>query len=369
MTTPPLELGDRLDGADFLDSLVRPGVDMAATFSLELLEGLHQLNLECNVNLSSVDMKYSKRMNDLVKYHHSMEKLVSMPRFSEFSNEDRTDVEANFHRSLKHVEQTRNKELRKVQTRCDSTQQHWLTDKFVSAVTYAKNILRSDRQRYSELIAEMASYKTKMQQHLTTCRHSEHSFGLMYCYVEELETLLDLLDKFLEVMDTFVVVYYGDDEDLSQRGQGSGVKEVDFSGAPPDTTQLPSPVPTSKILTIKLPPGFFGPGPVIIGPDDDAATPTNHQATPTREATPTKQVHTPETPTSTNTILSPAPPASSEAAPSQQSIGAEVSITTSPPQPHTTGDSSQIPASSPSPYSQGEKGGGGVTTSGCLGNW
>lgn len=353
VTTPPGEGLHEPEESSFLDSLVRPGTDMIATFSLELLEDLHQHSLECRMELSSVDMKYSKLMNKLVKYYHSMEKVVSMPQFAEVSNKDRTQVEANFHGAIKHMEKTRNEELKKIQARCNSTEQDWLSEKFVSAVYYAKKVLLRDRQEYKELIAEMKTYRAKMLRHIAACQHSEHSFGQLYCYLEELETLLYLLDNFLEVMRNIDVMYYGDDEDLVEQGQGSGVGEVTTDAAP-DTTQPPLPT-TSKVIKIKLPPGFFGVGPVIFDPRSDAAaSPTTSQATPTRETT--LVTHTSDiSAAEPSSTPSPAPPANSEAEQqgSRQSTPAEVSVTRSPSQPPTDEDSTEMLATSTSPHSQG----------------
>ena len=365
MTTP---LGDE-EEPSFLDTLIRPGTDMIASFSLAMLEDLHQHSLQCRMNLSSVDMKYSLKMNKLVKYHQSLEKVVFNPTFEDMAGEDRTEVEANFRRSLKHFEKERNKELLKVQANCDSSQQEWVTTKFMSAVNYAKKILNSDRQQYRELIVEMQSYRAKMQRHLATCRHGDQSFGQLYCYVEELDTLLQLIDNFLEIMDNIVVLYFGDDEDLTEERQGSGVGEG--SGDPDDATVPPSPtVPvTSKITHIKLPPGFFGVGPVIIDPHGSKATPTTTQTTPTQETVPVKETRALATPSPTepSPVPSSASPANSEAMEepgSRQSTPTssnEVSITRSQPQPHSSDSNSEIPAeTSAAPHSEGEGGGGNV---------
>jgi hypothetical protein len=303
-TTPPGE-ETGTDDSSFLDSLVRQGTDMIATFNLEVLELLHQNSLECHMNLSNVDMKYQKRMMKLIKYHQSMEKVVSAPNFAEFSNEDRPQVEANFHGTLRHMEKMRNTELLKVQTRCNSTRDDWLKGRFLSAVEYAKRILLNDRGQYRALMAEMQAYRARMKQHLTSCQGNRHSFGQLYCYVEELEILLGLIDNFFAVMENVALMYYGDDEDLND---GSGVDDVatddDLTEVATDgdlteesrvskvdgvgkatTNEVPDNTPSSPIK-IKLPPGFLRDGPIIIQPHGDDATPTNVQPTPTLETVP-----------------------------------------------------------------------------------
>lgn len=326
---------------------------MVATLGLELLEGLTQQNAECRMNLSRVDMKYTKRMSGLVKYHQAMEKLVSMPKFSEFSNADRTEVEANFLHTVKYMEVSRNKELRQLHHRCNSTQQDWLTGRFLLAVSHARNVLDNDMRQYVELRTEMVSYRSKMQRHVVTCQRSKHSFDLMYCYVEELETLLYLIDQLLEAMDHMVVTQYGDDEDLAPGGQGSGVEEFDGDSVDFDTTQHPSPIPiTSKIPTIKVPPGFFGVGPVIIRPHSDTTSPSSET-----ETTPTRGIPA-EAPSAAKSSSTPSPdpatmPTNQLSTPTS---GAGVSVSRNQPLPSTGGDSSEIPpVTSSSPPKEGEK--------------
>ena len=142
MTTPtgatPLNTTDE---GGFLDSLVGTDSETTAMFGLELLETLHQGNLECQMNLSQAEMNHTKQMQKLLKYHTSVEKVVSVPDFLRYSKEDRGSIEANYHRTMRHMETARNKKLNKIRTRCRAVLMDLLTERHLAAVNHAKRLL------------------------------------------------------------------------------------------------------------------------------------------------------------------------------------------------------------------------------------
>lgn len=332
-------------------------------------------------------MKYNKRIDKLLKYHHDMENLISLPEFEDFTNEDRPSIESNFHRTLKHTERIRDRELLKIKAHCDAEQRDWLGSKFLSAVVYAKDLISSDRDQYRVFAAQVNSYKVKMQNHLDTCRNG-HSFGQLYCYVDELETLVDMMGEFLIALEHLTVMYYGDDEDLASGNEGSGSEEpeseIEFrtssSHVPvpittpttPPTTTPTTPIHT-LIHTLKLPQGFFGVGPVIITPHKEATpktTPTSEwessSFTSSKQTLPISpaDAYTPtstDTPTKQTPTISPADiPASvedeltqngSQESPTDQP---EISFSRSQAETHSGSDSTEIPPSTPPSPTQGE---------------
>ena len=131
-----------------------------------------------------------------------MEKLVSSPKFSEFSNEDRPTIEENFHRLLRHAETSRDQELHALILACEQEQGEWLQSKFISAVEYARGVFDRDPAHFSGIISKLETYKFKLQYHLWACDRQEKSVMLMYCYREELETLVHWVDDFIFVLHT-----------------------------------------------------------------------------------------------------------------------------------------------------------------------
>ncbi len=222
-----------------MDSLVWEGNDMTSTFVLETLQGLHMQSVTCNVNMSAVEMKHAKEMDKLIKYYRSMENLVSSKEYMKFSRDDRSSVESNFHSTMRHAEKMRNRKLQRIKTQCDSEQQEWLKEKFSLAVNHATALLssgRSGRGRYEEMGVRVQYCREKIQQHLTTCRSNANSFGLLYCYVDELEILLRKIDEFLATMQEILRVHYGDDEDLITIGSGTRGTDTKHT---PDTSDSP----------------------------------------------------------------------------------------------------------------------------------
>lgn len=311
------------EGDSFLDSLVGDSADMTATFVAEVLEGLHMRSVQCSMNMSAVEMKHAKDMQKLVKYHHAMETVVAIPEYMKFSQDDRSSVEQNFHRTMRYKEMMRDRKLKKIKAKCDSEREEWLSQMFVSAVGHAKSLLTIGRENYLDMETKLLMCRQKLRRHLTTCRSSADSFELLYCYVDELEILIRKIDEFLDVMRGMIAVYYGDDEDLTVAGSGrmanfeedgvpesmqtypesielhSEIERVELDTDTADTStasegvvstsreETPSPSPTIPVIVhnVQLPSDFFGEKPVIIDPKKDTSssetTPTEVPSDPT----------------------------------------------------------------------------------------
>ena len=293
MATPPPH--STADSA-FLDSLVSSGNDLFSTFGLDTLIGLHEMRLQCTVNLTKVELKHTNRTKGLLSYHREMETLVSKPAYEIVSRDDRTSVRSNFHRTLQNLETARNKDIMKIETHCDKIQEEWLRHKFSTAVRHAQDLLESDHAHYREVMARVQAYQVSMQTHLDGCR-SGRGYGGLYCYVEELDTLLTMMGEFHEVMRNLGLMLYGDDEDfVVPKGQGSGFAE----------TSADSEVSTSPPLKVDFPLGLFGVGPVIVkeAPHTGQTTPTTAQkATPTTTQKATPIPHSTELPTKSHQKL------------------------------------------------------------------
>lgn len=254
-----------------LDSLIADGSDNMSTFGLELLQSLHMLNLKCRINESTAELKHHRNMDKLIKYYHSLEKLVSLQNFEEFSNENRRDIESNFHDTMRQTEKARAMELEKIRRLCKSKKQDMLMRKFLSLSDHAKKLIPQDPAHYHDLISKISLFKTKMMASVQAC--TRRTVSILNCYVDEMQTLMNYTDHFLDSVHVVFVTYYGDDEDADS---GSGVESSGeiTPGPTPEikATESETPTPKSDKTTpareITLPPGFFGVGPVIINPKE-----------------------------------------------------------------------------------------------------
>lgn len=295
------------DDETFLDSLVDDSDDivLSSLFGLETLHGLHGLKLQCAVNVTTIEVDFNTKMTKLFEYHRSMESVISIPQFYEFSNEDRQAIEGTFHRTLKHAEKLRNQKLQGVIRKCEKEQEVWLRSKFISAVEYAVSVLFRDPTRYREIIGKVESYKRKLQYQLWSCSQARHSVYLIYCYSEELEMILQQVDNFIYILQrsinefddptiatvgsnhatstTTISESHYDDEDFSASGEGSGMESEDndddsvaptTKASPSSTTSLGPADATSERATPTIPPE------VSVSGSQDGLTDSNYSEMP-----------------------------------------------------------------------------------------
>lgn len=306
-----------LDGPSFWDSLTEDGSHVATTFGFEMLQSLHSRRLQCNMKLSSADLKYSKHLETLLDYHLSMEKLVSVPKFENISNVDRPSIEANYHQTLQHMERIRNEDLKRIGLECAAKQREWLETKLESAVAHARDVIENHPGQYSQyrrMMAQVKSHKARLEEHLVSCR-SRDAFELLYCYADELEVMLQEIGKYLEAMRHIVLVYMDleDDEDLAMTGSGNGNEHE---------TTPPVPVP---VTDVELPGNSLEKNAEVHMPNRRPTHIPPKKADPSSKATPTsaREISTtaskpsPTTPQDiTSEGSSPAPSTSSEGSPS-----------------------------------------------------
>lgn len=320
-----------LDGPSFWDSLTEDGSHVATTFGFEMLQSLHSRRLQCNMKLSSADLKYSKHLETLLDYHLSMEKLVSVPKFENISNVDRPSIEANYHQTLQHMERIRNEDLKRIGLECAAKQREWLETKLESAVAHARDVIENHPGQYRRMMVQVKSHKARLEEHLVSCR-SRDAFELLYCYADELEVMLQEIGKYLEAMRHIVLVYMDleDDEDLAMTGSGNGnehettppvpvpVNDVELPGKKNAEVHMPNRRPTH------IPPKKADPS--------NKATPTSAReiSTTASEPSPTTQQDI------TSEGSSPAPSTSSEGSPAPS----ERSPAPSSPAPSTSSEGS-----------------------------
>lgn len=227
--------------------------------------------------MSAIELDFNHKMARLLQYHRSIERLVSAPRFTDFSREDRPTVERNFHRTLRHTEKLRDQKLKELLTKCDQDQEAWLGARLQSALEHARGLLANSSAHFRELIGKMEGYKLRLQYHLWHCDRERKMVQFLFCYSEELVTLIQWVDHFIDqlwlvfkevndpatpttttaatVKDRTVAPvtteapsqhpttqYYGDDEDLVTSFSGSG----ELGGARPTGSHAPSSPATSS---------------------------------------------------------------------------------------------------------------------------
>ena len=358
-----------------MDSLTGEGDEMSTNFILEVLQSLHMQTLNCSSNMSAIEMKHMKEVKKLMKYHRSMENVIAKPDFLRFSDGDRSTVETNFHHTMTYMERVRDQRLKKVKARCDAEQEHWLGLKFVTLIRHGQELLNTGLEPYRKMMERIRFCREKISQHLDSCQNS-NSFDLLYCYMDELHAILKWIDEFIWDMHSIALSSLGDDEDLELTTAGSGqptdtdavpnmtpednqnidigfdAETEEISEIPSANPETPSPPTTPIVHRMKLPPGFFGAGPVIVTPSEASedtptsattdATPTSTETTPTttEESVPPDLSHVGGGDHTTPVGHEEVTPISNHPSPNGRTGG---SVTGSPAGVGTAGDSTQMP--------------------------
>lgn len=233
-----------------LDSLIEEGNEDTSTFGAELLQKLHLHALECKMNVSKLEHYYQARISSLISYYRSLEKVVSVPNFDKFNNENRHDIESNFHRTMRETEREQREKLERTQELCDKEQKEWLEYRFASAVALAKRLITQNPTQYRELFNRVGSFRSKITAHKTACRNANtRKFSSVTCAIDELEQLINFTSVFISTMKRIEILYYGDDEDFDREGNslGSGTVEIEELDNPPVDTVDDYEVPFSRV--------------------------------------------------------------------------------------------------------------------------
>ena len=282
--------------------------NVAVMFGLNMFNEIHTRLVQCREERRLVEVKFNNETRLMLRYYQEAEKVILNPRFEELVNENRRDIEANFENAFRELEKSKDKKLKRLESKCSKALDVFIDGRLQEAVKYAETLIIQDPAAFTKLTFDVSSYATRLRGAAKLCSRQPHSskphpppqstgkesvnpdsHGEMHfdlCYRHEIQQLINFIDHFLARADELAQRYYGDDEDYYNdldldMNEGSGdlndkeeeeklpsekpIKEVEKPTKKPET----KPHPTHQEPLLELPiNSLFEPGPVLLGGGD-----------------------------------------------------------------------------------------------------
>ena len=220
--------------------------DIALMFGFEMLQGIRDIRMDCDILRRQEEIQFSNEMNSIVRYYEEAKRVLSDPEFEEYFDESRTDVEGNFRDAFGAMDQKRNEKLQRIRAECDLRIDRFLDSKKSDAMSYADYLVQKDPAKFVTFLFDMSGYSTQLREGLLSCQKFEElsaskSFGDPYelCYGIEVNILVMFIQKFIAEASQLAEEYYGDDEDYNSFASGSGESTV-------PVVDLTEPTPTTQ---------------------------------------------------------------------------------------------------------------------------
>ena len=240
--------------------MMRGGGSTALSFGFQLLEDIRNIRVECDIVQRQEELRFSKKMNDLLQYRKQVEDLLPKSDFSDLADANRDDIENNFDDKFEEIEIERERKLRDLQTQCKARIDSLLAGRKREALTYAESLMRRDAAQFAQLMFDITGYSQQLKNGLAGCigyyravGENETDGGMEdpreLCYEAEINILVEFIREVVEESNKRARNYYGDDEDYDNSGMaGSGDDEEEERPSVPNSPspEVPPTVPSER---------------------------------------------------------------------------------------------------------------------------
>ena len=287
--------------------------DVTVMFGLRLFDDIHTRMAQCRAERSKIEAKYTNQSKRMRQYYDETERVIAKQRaqFENLVHENSEAVEANFEKAFRELERSRDRKLKRLETKCSNIMTGFFEVKMKEAVTYVKLLMAQDPVGFTRLTFHVSTYANQLRAMLPMCSHGNRphppptegtvdpdSHGEMnfeLCYVSEIRQIISFIDHFLAQADELRQQYYGDDEDfydiiddIKENSSGDFPEEDGFDPEL-DNKVIPTQTPTTDAhpttVYMKVPfSGILEPGPVILKPEDEQ----HHDSDDKEKPTPTE---------------------------------------------------------------------------------
>ena len=239
--------------------MMRGGGNMALTFGFQLLEDIRNIHIECDIVQRQEELRFSKKMNDLLQYRKRVEQMENeIPKsgFSDLADANQDDIENNFDEAFEDIEIERAKKLRDLQTQCKARIDSLLAGRKREALSYAGYLMQRDPAQFAQLLFDITGYSQQLRNGLAGCigyyravGENETDGGMEdpheLCYEAEIDILVEFIREVVEESNKRAQNFYGDDEDYDNSGMtGSGDEEEEERPSVPNRPPPPDVTPT-----------------------------------------------------------------------------------------------------------------------------
>ena len=239
---------------------MRGGGSTALSFGYQLLENLRTIRVECDIVQKREELRFSKKMNNLLQYRKRVEDSLAKSDFSDLADANRDDIENNFDDAFEEIEIERERKLRDLQTQCKARIDSLLASRKREALTYAESLMRRDPAQFAQLLFDVTGYSQQLRNGLAGCIGYYRAVGenqtdggmedpRELCYEAEINILVEFIREVVEESNKRARDFYGDDEDYDSSGMaGSGDEEEEERPSVPNRPppEVPLTVPSER---------------------------------------------------------------------------------------------------------------------------
>ena len=239
--------------------MMRGGGSTALTFGFQLLEDIRNIRIECDIVQRQEELRFSKKMNDLLRYRKQVEDAIPKSDFVDLTDANRDDIENNFDNTFEDIEIERARKLRDLQTQCKARIDSLLAGRKREALSYAQYLMQRDPAQFAQLLFDITGYSQQLQNGLAGCigyyravGENETDGGMEdpreLCYEAEINILVEFIREVVEESNKRARNFYGDDEDYDNSGMaGSGDEEEERPSVPNrPPPEVPPTVPSER---------------------------------------------------------------------------------------------------------------------------
>ena len=240
--------------------MMRGGGSTALSFGYQLLENIRTIRVECDIVQKREELRFSKKMNNLLQYRKRVEDSLAKSDFSDLADANRDDIENNFDDAFEEIEIERERKLRDLQTQCKARIDSLLAGRKREALTYAESLMRRDPAQFAQLLFDVTGYSQQLRNGLAGCIGYYRAVGenqtdggmedpRELCYEAEINILVEFIREVVEESNKRARDFYGDDEDYDSSGMaGSGDEEEEERPSVPNRPppEVPLTVPSER---------------------------------------------------------------------------------------------------------------------------
>ena len=134
--------------------------NVALMFGLNPFNEIHTRLVQCREERCLVDVDFKNETSLMSQYYQEAEKVILNPRFEKLVNENRRDIETNFENAFRELEKSRDKKLKRLESKCSKALDVFIDGRLQEALKYAETLMVQDPAEYTKLTS---SYATQLR--------------------------------------------------------------------------------------------------------------------------------------------------------------------------------------------------------------